>query len=58
MFMLVKLVILVKREKLIKGTQSYEYIVSIIFKEKMHVPTALLLSWITQGSPLSATPYF
>ena len=42
--MLLKLVILVKRENLIKGTQSYEYIVSIIFKEKMKVPTALLLS--------------
>ena len=62
--MLLKMVILVKRENLIKGTQSYEYIVSIIFKDKMHIPSALLLllfcffCWIIQGSPLSTSPYF
>ena len=43
MFMLLKMVILVKREKVIKGTQLYEYILSLIFKDKMQVPTTLLL---------------
>ena len=33
--MLLKMVILVKRENLIRATQLYEYIVSIIFKDKM-----------------------
>ena len=56
--MLLKMVVLVKRENLIKGTQSYEYIVFIIFRDKMQVPTALFLFSITQGSPLSANPYF
>ena len=41
--MLLKMVILVKRENLIKGTQSYEYNVSIILKDKMNIPSALLL---------------
>ena len=41
--MLLKLMILLKREHLVKGTQSNEYIVSIIFKDKMQFPTALLL---------------
>ena len=52
--MLLKVVILVKREKLIKGTQSYEYILSFIFKDKIQVPTALFLIC----SPSSASPYF
>ena len=56
MLMLLKLVILVKREKLIKITQPYEYIVSLIFKSKMQVPITLLLFWITQDS--RASPYF
>ena len=51
------MVILEKRENLIKGTQSSEYIFSIFFKDKMQVPTALLLFWITQGSPLNASPH-
>ena len=34
--------ILVKREKLIKATQSYEYIVSLMFKDKVQVPITLL----------------
>ena len=33
----------VEKRTLIKGTQSNEYIVSINFKDKMQVPTALLL---------------
>ena len=37
------MVILVKRENIIKPTQSYEYIVSLIFKDKMHVAITLLL---------------
>ena len=49
MFMLLKKVILVKRENFIKATQSYKYIVSLIFKDKMQVPITLLLFWITQG---------
>ena len=52
------MVILVKRENIIKPTQSYEYIVSLIFKDKMHVAITLLLFWITQGSPSRASPYF
>ena len=41
--MLLKMVILVKREKLIKATQSYEYIiVSLMFKDKVQVPITLL----------------
>ena len=56
--MLQKMVMLVKRENFIKATQPYEYIVSLIFKDKMHVPIALLLFWITQGSPSRASPYF
>ena len=56
--MFIKMVILLKRENLIKATQSYEFIVSIIFKDKMHVPITLLLFWITRGSPSSASPYF
>ena len=52
------MMILMKRENLIKGTQSYEYIVSIIFKDKMQVPTALLFVLIIQGSPLSLGRYF
>ena len=54
------MVILVKREKLIKGTQSYECILSLIFKDKMQVPITfyLLFFWITQGSPSRASPYF
>ena len=56
--MLLKMVILVKREKVIKGTQLYEYILSLIFKDKMQVPTTLLLFWITQGSPSSTSSYF
>ena len=43
MLMLLKMVILVKRENLIKATLSNEYIVSLIFKDKMHIPSALLL---------------
>ena len=58
MFMFLKMMILVKRENLIKATQSYEYIVSLIFKDKMQVPITLLLFWITQGSPSRASPYF
>ena len=58
MLMLRKMVILVKREKLIKGIQSYGYILSLIFKDKMQVPITLLLFWITQGSPSRASPYF
>ena len=42
-FMLLKMVILVKRENFIKASQSYEYIVSLIFKDKIQVPTTLLL---------------
>ena len=30
----------------------------LIFKDKMQVPITLLLSWITQGSPSRASPYF
>ena len=41
--MLLKMVILVKRENLIKATLSNEYIVSLTFKDKMHIPSALLL---------------
>ena len=41
--MLLKMVILVKIENLIKVTQSNEYIVSIIIKSKMHIPSASLL---------------
>ena len=58
MFMLLKIMILAKRENLIKATQSYEHIVSLIFKDKMHAPITLLLFWITQGSPSRASPYF
>ena len=58
MFMLLKMVILVKRENLIKATQSYEYIVSLIFKDKMQVLITLLLFWITHSSPLRESPYF
>ena len=43
MLMLLKMVILVKRENLIKATLSNEYIVSLTFKDKMHIPSALLL---------------
>ena len=57
MFMLLKMVILVKKENLIKATQSYEYIVSLIFKDKMQVPITLLLFSITQGSPSRVSPY-
>ena len=57
MCMLLKMVILLKREN-IKAIQSYEYIVSLIFKDKMQVPITLLLFWITQGSPSRASPYF
>ena len=32
-----------EKRKLIKATQSYEYIVSIIFKDKIHFPITLLL---------------
>ena len=32
-----------EKRNLIKRTQSYEYTVSIIFKDEMQVPTALLL---------------
>ena len=35
--------ILVKRENLIKATQLYKYVVSLIFKDKMQVPIILLL---------------
>ena len=45
--MLLKIVMLVKRENLIKATHSYEYIVSLIFKDKMQVSINLLLFWIT-----------
>ena len=45
MFLLLKMVILVKRENLIKATRSYEYIVSLFFKDKMQVPITLLLFW-------------
>ena len=55
--MLLKMMIQVKRENLIKGTQSYEHIVSIIFKDKMQLPTALLLFLITQGFLLNVSPY-
>ena len=63
MFMLLKMVILLKSENLIKGNQSNEYIVSIIFKEKMHIPSALWLLFfvfflVIQGAPLSTSPYF
>ena len=58
MFMLLKLVILGKRENIIKATQSYEYIVSLILKYKMQVPITSLLFGITQGSPSRASPYF
>ena len=54
--MLLKMVILEKRENLIKATQSYKYIVSLIFKNNMQVPITLLLFWITQGS--LSSPYF
>ena len=37
------MVILVKRGNLLKATQSYEYIVSLIFKDKMQAPITLLL---------------
>ena len=47
-----------EKRKLIKATQSYEYIVSIIFKDKIHFPIILLLFWITQGSLSRAKPYF
>ena len=50
--------ILGKGGNIIKGTQSYEYIVSIIFKDKMQVPTSLLLFLITQDSQLSKSPHF
>ena len=43
MFMMLKMVILVKRENFIEASQSYEYIVSLIFKDKIQVPTTLLL---------------
>ena len=56
--MLLKFVILVKRENLIKAIQSYEYIVSLIFKDKMQAPIIFLLVWIIQGSPSRASPYF
>ena len=56
--MLLNMVILVKREILIKETQSYEYIVSLIFKDKIQAPINLLLFLITQGSPSRACPYF
>ena len=35
MFMLLKMVILLKRENLMKATQSNEYIVFLIFKDKL-----------------------
>ena len=41
--MLLEMIILVKIENVIKGTQSNEYIVSVIFKDKMCTPTNLLL---------------
>ena len=47
--MLLKVLILVKIENIIEETQSYEYIIFIIFRDKMQVPTALLLFLITQG---------
>ena len=34
---------MLKKENLIKATQSYEYIVSLIFKDKMRVPITWLL---------------
>ena len=37
------MVTLAKRENLIKATQPYEYIVSLVFKDKMQVPITLLL---------------
>ena len=58
MFILLKMVILEKRTNFIKATQSYESIVSLIFKEKMQVPIPLLLFWITQDSISRASPYF
>ena len=57
-FFSLKMVILMKRKNLIKATQSYEYIVSLIFKDKIQVPITLLLFWITQGSPSTTSPYF
>ena len=57
-FFSLKIVILIKRRNLIKATQSYEYIVSLIFKDKIQVPITLLLFWITQGSPSTTSPYF
>ena len=56
--MLLKMVILVKRENLIKVTKSYEYIVSLISKDKMQISIILLLFRITQGSPWRVSPYF
>ena len=52
------MVILVKRGNLLKATQSYEYIVSLIFKDKMQAPITLLLFWITQAFPLRVSLYF
>ena len=57
-YMLLKMVILVKRENIIKANQSYEYIVSLIFKGKLQVPITLLLYWITEGCPSRVTPCF
>ena len=49
------MVILVKRENIIKANQSYEYIVSLTFKGKLQVPITLLLYLITEGCPSRAT---
>ena len=50
--------ILVKRVNLPEATQSYEYVDSFIFKDKIQVPISLLLFWISQGFLLRVSPYF
>ena len=57
MFLLLQIVILVKIENLIKGTQSYEYNVSLIFKDKMQVPVTLFIFNYPRLS-MRASPYF
>ena len=50
------MVILVKREKLIKGTQSYECILSLIFKDKMQIPITFYLLFFELPKALHQGP--
>ena len=45
---------MLKKEKLIKATQSYEYIVSLILKDKMQVP----ITWLLESPNESESIFF